>query len=298
MKTAFVFTGCGALGAFQAGAAWGLTIGHGIKPDNVYGVSSGAVNAIAYSFLGATGNVDFWNQLTKFSDAFETNIWNMLFRQGDGILRHGKRMTKWWAEAMDQAMYEAACAMPATVYTLDAATGALCPRKFSPPYTNWDAPDIGMASCAVPGMCQSWRGRVDAGTRVLAPLKDAIDDGADRIFVISGRLVGQDEERKMFWPRAAAAGYYAVDSALTEIMRRDLATAETINQAVFAKAKDLAFDSASILAKFRDGANHRLIDIQLVQPKATIGGPVDFDKCRSFVDLGKTTALNMVIANA
>lgn len=273
MKTAFVFSGCGALGAFQAGIAKGLKDSHGIVPDAVYGVSSGALNSIAYSFLGADGNVEFWSQLTKLSDAFQRNLWGLICGS-DGVMQHGKKMQLW----MQRALEGKPANVYAMTYVMSTTTGELEQRVFLGPDCSQLAFDTGMAACAIPAMCESWKGYSDAGLRVLAPLKDAIADGAERIFVISGRVIGRLETRKMFWPHVAAAGYYAIDAALTEILSRDLEAAHTKNQS----ARALGFNSA-----FRE------VDIQIVQPDTDIGGPLDFEKCRDFVQMGLAKAKSL-----
>lgn len=269
MKTAFVFTGCGALGAFQAGAAKKL-VDDGVVPDAVYGVSSGAVNALAFSFLGADGNVEFWSQFTELKDAFEPNLFNVLFRGGDGVFRHAAKLSSWMRERLGSAE---AASVDTTVYTLQAVSGVLdkhvfvkgrSPNALSDRPAHMSAFDVGMAACAIPGMCQSWEGRVDAGTRILAPLKDAIADGAERLYVISGQRVGQEPKRNMFWPRPAAAAYHGVVSVLAEILARDLAVAEQKNHM----------------------AGFKRIDVNLVQPGTQIGSALDFDLCKEFVATG------------
>lgn len=283
MKTAFVFTGCGALGAFQAGAAYGLKIAHGIEPDNVYGVSSGAINAIAYSFMGTQGNIDFWSRIRKFSDAFQLN-WNLI--SGDGVFRHGKNLTKWMREHLESETCKTEC----LTYLINAENGAIASNRFLKKCSYGSYPfTIAMSASAIPGMCQSWDGYVDAGTRIIAPLKDAILDGAERIFIISGRVIGLDEPRKMFWPKAAAAAYYGFDSALGELLRRDLELALDMNEAI----KTASAIGQNILDK-KMGGIAREIDIQILQPRGFLGGPLEFEKCREFIELGKSAAFNLV----
>lgn len=294
MKTAFVFTGCGALGAFQA-AAVDVLAQRGIVPSLVYGVSSGAVNAILYSFLGSRENVLFWRGLRKFSDAFELNLWNLLFKQGDGIFRHGEKMAQLMLSKFTDRTF---CRVDqCSVWVIDAEDGSLIRRRYTSGMTRnlaILAPyNVAMAACAVPGMCQNWMGFVDAGTRVLAPLKAAIQDGAEEIYVISGRVPFEDDPRKMFWPRAAAAGYYAVDSALGEILRRDLEDLEQKNEmAKMTRIAEGRTHGASGFGRVRSFPDLKEIKVHTIQPGRVLGGPTDFERCNEFADAGVVVGAN------
>ena len=75
-KIAFVLSGGGTKGAYQAGVLKKLEeLGH--VPDRIYGASIGALNAMGFSYGNADTLMDFWKSIKCRQDALKFN-WNAL----------------------------------------------------------------------------------------------------------------------------------------------------------------------------------------------------------------------------
>lgn len=256
--TAWIFTGCGALGSYQAAAGSRLARSSGY-PKKIYGISSGAVNAFGFGYLGAVGASDFWNSISKFSDAFKFNTFTWPWR--DGMCRPGDKLVKAMRLGIETTRIPI---IPITVFTMDIKTGEAVRHDIDYRTSPDRALEIGIGSCAIAGIVQSHKGHVDAGFRLLAPLKHAIEDGHTDIVLISGRPLDERTIRPTLKLKAAAAGYHMIDVALSEILRRDLAELERRN----------------FLPEYKK------INLRIIQPKKSLGGPLDFHLCKSFFQAG------------
>jgi predicted acylesterase/phospholipase RssA len=254
---ALVFNGCGALGAYQAGAMLAL-YAKGYRPDHIYGVSSGAINAIATAFMNPLGPEKFWKAIDGFKSAF---AFNWPWRGSDGVFRPRSELF----ELFESLLVKEAPLAPISIFTVSTSDGEVERHDFK----ILDKPALmnaGLAACAIPGLVESRNGRYDAGFRVLAPLSYAVADGATEITLISGRPLGGPTPRiGSIRPKELGAAYHAIDMGLAEILKRDVAKLlERNEQAVFRK-----------------------IGFRVVAPTTAIGGPLDFARCKEFFDLGE-----------
>ena len=263
MTKAWVFTGCGSLGGWQCGAGQVLAAKEGY-PAQLYGISSGAVNAVAFGFSGALKAAEFWSSVNQFSDVFTPNYFRLLSK--DGVFRLSKKLVK----AIDEVTARGYASTPTTIWTMDVENGEAIRHDFNTQNICRNVSQLTRASCSIPGIVESCSGRVDAGFRLLAPLKAAIEDGHDEITLISGRPLVEPTIRPNLVIPAAAAAYQAVDVALSEILRRD------INECLYRNTV-LGF---------------KQIKLRIIAPTHSLGGPLSFDKCREFLKQGRTFASN------
>lgn len=255
---ALVFNGCGALGAYQAGAMLRL-FSRGYRPDHIYGVSSGAINAIATAFMQPLGPEKFWKAIEGFGSTF---AFNWPWRGSDGVFRPREELFK----LFESLLVKEPPLAPISIFTVSVDDGEVERHDFK----ILDRPalmDAGLAACAIPGLVESRKGRYDAGFRLLAPLSYAVADGATEITLISGRPLGGTTPRlDSIRPKELASAYHSIDMALAEILKRDIAKLIVKNQ--------------------DDGYRH--IEFKAVAPLEAIGGPLEFSKCREFFDAGES----------
>jgi NTE family protein len=251
MKTGFCFTGEGARGAIQAGIVKGLD-DLGIRPDLTIGISSGSICAASYSYLGADGLFDMWEKVKNIFSVFGIN-YNILTKSG---IMNQNPMKKIVLNAMKN---NPIC--ESIVSKMNIETGELA--YVSNFKTNKkEFFDSVLASVAITGLVEDNDGWVDAGSRQLAPLKQAIDLGCDEIYVIIGRpfSLSQWNKPKGFFKHAKMA-FRALDISLQEIMIRDISQ--------FLKKEEINKD------------------IFLVEPNKLFYDSIEFNKCKYGVHLGK-----------
>ncbi len=158
--TAWVLAGCGAKGAFQAGAI-GVLDASEPSPDFISGCSAGALNATGYCYLGPVGLKDYWFSIRSRSDILATR-WNPL---GYMTSIYDPSPLK---KMLDETMSEKRQRDYWVVYS-DL-------KKLAPVYVkNPRAEDV-LASASIPGAFPPVDGyKVDGGVFDCAPLKVAID---------------------------------------------------------------------------------------------------------------------------
>jgi len=186
MKTAFVLSGGGANGDFEVGVLQQLTE-KGIKPDALYGTSTGALNAAGYSFAGMAGLLATWQSIKGFSDIFGSKNWfslvlDLLFGKGKGIYTTAPLM------GLVKKMVVGNPKIPVTITMVNMRTGAL---EFvgAAPFSMKNGPitfqESVVASATTPVLNDLFNGVwADGGLRDIAPLRKAIDEGADNIYLI------------------------------------------------------------------------------------------------------------------
>lgn len=253
MKTGFCFTGEGARGAIQAGIVTGLD-NLNIKPDITIGVSSGSICSASYAYLGASGLFDMWKNVKNIFSVFGIN-YNIFTKSG---IMNQNPMKKIVLRAMKN---EPIC--ESIVSKMNIETGELA--YVSNFKTNKkEFCESVLASVAITGLVEDKDGWVDAGSRQLAPLKQAIDLGCSKIYVIMGRpfSLSQWSKPKGFFKHAKMA-FRALDISLQEIMIRDISQ--------FLKKEEISEN----------------IEIFLVEPHNLFYDSVEFNKCKEGVYLGK-----------
>jgi NTE family protein len=253
MKTGFCFTGEGARGAIQAGIVKGLDE-MGVKPDLTIGISSGSICSASYSYLGANGLFAMWKNVKNIFSVFGLN-YNVFTKSG--ILNQNP-MKKIVLNAMKN---NPIC--ESIVSKMNIETGELAyVSNFKVKESEFI--DSVLASVAITGLVEDRNGWVDAGSRQLAPLKQAVDLGCDKIYVIMGRpfSISYWNRPKGFFKHAKMA-FRALDISLQEIMIRDI---------------------SQFLKKSETNQN---VEIFLVEPNNLFYDSVEFNKCKEGVYLGK-----------
>lgn len=185
MKTAFVFSGGGSLGAVQAGMILALTDA-GIRPDLVVGASVGAINAAWVAGHpgpeGAERLASIWRTVRR-SDVFPA-------RPLVGLLGFaGKRsglvspdgLRRLIAKNLDFENLQDA-KLPLHVVAADVTTG------IETVLSSGNALDALAASAAIPGVFPpvtiDGMALVDGGVLNNAPISHAVQAGAERIYVL------------------------------------------------------------------------------------------------------------------
>lgn len=246
-KISFTLVGDGARGVFQAQAILELEQ-NGIIPHSLIGVSSGAINSCGYSLLGAQGLVDFWKNITKMSDVFSFN-WQFLWQNG--------LYTPAPIESKLQEFKDFQFQVPVSFPLLDLKSGKLFWRGASYGHLSNDRIEAICSAVSIPGLVRSLNGYVDGGAYLLCPLKKAIDDGADHIYVIMARNPDDEPEYKesKFMPMASAC-YRSLDLMMHKLIISDIETALSYNER----------------------PDKKKIDITLVYPEKPLFGTIDFKK--------------------
>lgn len=176
MKTAFVFSGEGARGSYQAGIAHSLAM-RGVYADRVYGTSSGAINATGYSFLGTKKLFLQWEEINSIGDVFKKNGFSSIWKTG---IFNPSPLKKILTNIVEQNPYQ----IPVTITKVNILTGEVV-YVSNTDVSSTEFVDSVVASAAIPGVVEPVDGLwVDGGVKVLAPLKQAIKDGCDNILVI------------------------------------------------------------------------------------------------------------------
>lgn len=251
MKRGFCFTGEGARGAVQAGIALALHQ-KGIDADFTIGISSGSCCAAAYSFVGAEGLAEMWNNVRNIFSVFGFN-WNFLWNRG---LLNQKPAEKTIAKIIKN---KPVC--EGVICRLNIMTGELqyvsnknvSPEEFG---------EAALGGFAITGLVTDRNGWVDAGSRQMAPLQQCIDAGCDEIYIIMGRPPELKEFAlpKGILPQLTMA-MRALDVSLFEIMMRDIW--DHLNQ-------------------------NKNIPVHIIHPKTEYYDCVLFRKCRDGVIYGTT----------
>jgi NTE family protein len=186
---AFVLSGGGALGAFEVGVLNQLDK-KGIKADLVLGTSTGALNATGYSFKGLDFLTKMWEGIKGSEDVFKNRGWllgpiYMLFGNGKGLNSSEPLVDK-----INQTI-DCPPSIPVGVCKVSLKTTA-AEYVYAKP-GEWPKSEkdytlmrkATLASTTTPiyndVVDNEW---VDGGLRHIAPLGEAIRQGADEIYVI------------------------------------------------------------------------------------------------------------------
>lgn len=229
MKIAYVLSGGGAKGSYQVGVMKRLHE-QGVRPDAIYGTSVGALNAAAYAYGGMDQLEHQWNNVvgkkwympwTPSPDVLGFN-WLMLLMCADGIYN-----TKPLRKTLDQTCVgEAICEAIAVRVSLNTGvTDYVSNRKVGIK----DFVDGVQGSATIPGMMSPIGEWVDGGVREVAPIRKAIQDGADKIYVMMANPIVEnptelfDIDRTSPFLKFLSAAYRAIDGVMThEIFFNDV----------------------------------------------------------------------------
>lgn len=217
MKTAFVLSGGGAKGAFQVGVIQRL-VEQGIKPDLIMGSSVGAINSAGFAHLGVQGMKDVWLNIKSPNDIISLNWWNILWAKGVYSTRPLRKLLDRYAPGPYQ------CEAIACMTNLQTGAIQYVSNKNVSPSEFLDAVQ---GSASMPFIMEPinnyW---VDGGVREQTPLKQAILQGADTIYVILCGPPVQDptEPWVNYWPPAISYGIRALGIMEHEVFINDLKT--------------------------------------------------------------------------
>jgi len=185
MKESIVMSGGGAKGAFQVGVLWELLGGSNpAKPSALYGTSVGALNATGLAFLGIVGLHKVWMDIRNDKDIIKGGgpfrILKALLKRGRGAYS-----TKPLRAKIEGIVNGKTPAMKAVACRVSLTSGAIDYVESTPQNPNHAAfIDAVHASASIPIIMDTVHEWVDGGVREVAPLKRAIDEGAERIYVI------------------------------------------------------------------------------------------------------------------
>lgn len=245
-KIAFVLTGEGAKGAFQALALYELAR-QKIYPDLLVGVSSGAMNAVGYSVLGPSALISFWEKIKSMRDVFSFN-WKFLWQSGFFTAKPLKKKVS----TLLNKRYK----IPVFYPIANAKFGNViwAAAKQNDEFKSEDVNCL-IEAVTIPGLVATDSGMIDGGAIILCPLKIAIEQGADEIYVIAGRSIAVPTQ--FVPPKIIPAGGYAyrfLDLLMHYNIYNDIDKAIQYNQ--------------------RD--DKKKIKITLVEPSRPLGDALDF----------------------
>ena len=265
-KVGIVFSGEGARGSYQAGVLRRL-LNDGVRPDVLYGTSSGAMNAVGYSYMGIDLLEKTWRQLGSIDKVFKSHGLACLWRDGMYSVDPLRKIVTAAVLGRNQAP------KPVTVSKVDLLTGDLsyvC-NTTSRPEAFIEAV---LASAAIPGLVEPVEGRwTDGGTKVRAPLKRAVEDGVTDLHVIMASPPKPDPWSeipallrvgpfKLF--KCPMVAYRAMGLTLHQLMIQDVQTCHSKNQS----------------------EHHREIDLHVYGPKSPLWSPTDFSETPYGFNLG------------
>lgn len=249
MTTAWVIAGASAKGAYQAGVLSTLP-----PPDFAVGTSVGALNAAGYSHAGPAGLLRLWRNIRSRGDIFANRlnpfgIWKESIWSSDPLrvlideTVKGKPSFPWFATYVD---------LSSTSIVYGTTKEAL------------------LASASLPVVVPPVRGHlVDGGVMENAPLRFAIDKGADEIIVILGRNLYPKLDQNRPRPKnIIEVCWESMECMCAEVMRNDV---------IAANKKNL-------------DPEKRMVSIRVIQPPADWSmGSLDFvpEKIDAAIRLGQ-----------
>lgn len=176
-KKAWVLGGGGAKGSYQIGVACSLWE-RGERPDAIYGTSVGAINAAGIVWNGAPKTTELWLGLRAKKDVLSFN-WNMLWLGAKSVntFKPLRKLLRKYVSGPPKYGEAVAC-------KTSLKTGRVA-YDYSSRMSTEDFLIGVEASGVIPAIMEPVDGEwVDGGVREMAPLKQAIKDGADAITVI------------------------------------------------------------------------------------------------------------------
>ncbi|GIX48022.1 MAG: hypothetical protein KatS3mg131_2233 [Candidatus Tectimicrobiota bacterium] len=306
MTTYLVVSGGGAHGAFAVGALKALAAA-GVRFDGVVGTSTGALIAP----LVATGELDLLEEIytsVRTRDILRWWPWNLLAVRAwysTGPLE------KLIARQLTPERYARLLASPTQVWLATVALQSGQVTYWNPRQGPGGQPlslevfrrallasasqPVLMPLQAMPDGLQ----HADGGLREIAPLRKAIDEGAEAIWAVVLTPAAPSLRREPYRSVLAIAGR-TLDLLLAEIVAGDVHTATTINavldwlEALRGRlAAHLAADELAALFADFPLAGKRLLELHLLRPEAELpGSSLRFDPglMREMVAQGEAAA--------
>ncbi len=251
-----------------------ILVENGIKPDLVYGISSGSLCTASLCF----GGTDFWSSIDylkkmlldikKKEDVLDPQIFKAFVTQISGI---GKSDGLYGMKSMRKKLDE----LPVKKPIMKGVVGYVDLMSGNIKYVSSDSVnkreflDAVQASCTIPLAMQTQRTgdevRVDGGVRDVLPLKQLIDDpsNVDEIHVISlNPFTPYHEEIK---EKILPVTLRSIDLLVNEVLQSDLKIAKLYNKLIKEGQSGLIADK-------------RLIKIYEYTPAKFICETIDFNK--------------------
>lgn len=211
-KIGFCFTGEGARGAVQAGIALALH-NRGIDADFTTGTSSGSYCAACYSYNGPEKMAEMWRTVKNIFHIFGIN-WGFLWKTGFLNQKPAAKLIYEMVKNKPLCDCEVLKMHIETAEVQFVKNTNVSPEEFA---------EGVLGAFAVTSLVETRNGWVDAGSRVMTPLKRCVEEGCDDIYVIMGRPFAMPQWKT---PRGickwAWLGYRALDISLFELLSRDI----------------------------------------------------------------------------
>jgi NTE family protein len=253
MRTAWVLSGGGAKGSIQFGIAKAL-MAKGFVPETIFGISAGSLNTALLSRSVEEGE-RVWRAIRSERDIFKFNPATLLIKS------RGIKDSKPLRKKLEK-VYQNPAQIPYEVGVWNVTTHAM-------EYISHNAPDIidfNLASASIPVYVDPVEINGfeygDGGVKDNVPLKQAIAQGFDRIFVLlcdPVPVIGDDGYRVHNFVDYA---FRSFDEMRREILLNDLQTCFEKNE----------------IAKRDYNSQYRVIDLHVIAPKVETIGGLDFDK--------------------
>ncbi len=215
MKTAWVLSGGGAAGSMQMGVMKALLEG-GIIPDALYGTSAGALNAFGLSFGGIVKLEALWRSIKETKDVLQSNWAPLIF--GSGFYNASPLR-----DLLKNCRGHNSASIPFSVTSLDINESRLVVANSSYP----NILDYTLASAAIPILIEpqviDGHTLVDGGVIDNCPLREAIFDGYDNLYVINCFTDAAYKETPfLLHNKLLDAGLKAIGAMRYEIMTMDM----------------------------------------------------------------------------
>ncbi|MDD5686778.1 MAG: patatin-like phospholipase family protein [Elusimicrobia bacterium] len=197
-KVAFVLSGGAAKGSFQVGVLNYLMGEKKIIPDMVFGISTGSLQSFCVAQHDLEVLNDLWKSVTKRSDICSTSIYRILglvFGYSNGLLEL-KGLRKILEKYFDKEKIKNS--------TTSIFVGTVNMQTAKLEYWDRNTIDIDkiLASCTIPIIFPPIKSGeyqlVDGGVRDIVPLKKAIQEGADTIYVVPCMPLNLTAENKKY----------------------------------------------------------------------------------------------------
>lgn len=257
-KIAVVLSGGGSRGALQVGALKYLSH-KGVPIQTYYGTSIGALNAAGMATVGIDELERIWLNVKSRWDIFSPN-WQFLVPP----LVDGFYKTKPLRKIIDDILKQGRISK-AVVCKVDLEAGAVRYGRSSDP----DFADSVHASAAFPLLVSPVkRVMADGGLREMAPLAQAIRDGADRIIaILTAPLKGNYPK----WKKPRLFPFHSLTFRVFDIIMHEI-----------------MLNDISLCVERNRNSRYRKVDLEVYAPKEHVIGLREFDskKIKEAIDAG------------
>lgn len=231
MKTAFICSGGGCKGAWEAGVIAQLCAA-GIRPDAVYGSSAGALNAAGYAYLGENGLKARWLSVEGKKDVLSPHGWQWLWRWPRLFYAAGIHTTEPLRKELESFIHGVPRCL-AVACSVELSTGKLVYTDNSDPVAFAKAV---RASSTIPLIMEPVDGQVDGGVREQTPLAKAMQDGYDRYYIILANPVTPEPMESWKAPRGMFKWYGVLKRSVDDIMCHEIFLNDITAQVAAARA--------------------------------------------------------------